>query len=359
MAGVRPKCLVDHLTVVKQTAETFPKSRVSVIQLMSTVARTNIDKSRETLEYILETVSSIEMEKQNIVFKEVSLILQKFPSLLNSNFINRLSKFEDSTSVAAKGIIEDIKNEYNMQRIDKPQEKQENMFNKVQDVTSRGREMSGVTIVKVGGSKPDVSRDTRLECAAPRDVTTRKSSENIPVSRASSSSAHHILSSAPVKHVSAVPGSEITVHSDQTQLGGSKDGSRSTGKLPTHRSMTRLNMNTSAGRLESRQVHKSMTKLDHRYSSHNTVLPPVVINTRSHITNSSFRPPSLSTYTKISGSTGSPTKSMSSGSMSGLTERERDMIGREVVTVDKQFINQIHTGKISIFLLVDTNNTLL
>ena len=307
IAGLRPKCLVDHLPAFKQTAARFPKATVSVIQLMATVARSNIDKSRDTLDYVFDVVGGVELEKQNIVFKEVSLILQKFPSLLNSNLINRLSKFEDQTSSGAKGIIQDIRNEYNMQRIDRPQEK-----------TEVGKMRDGVTIVRVGGSRPDVSRV--------------KSSENIPVGKQ--------LSVSGLKHA----GSEVRVAGDgqpatERQLSVvTKDGSRSTGKLPTHRSMTsmtRLNMGTSA-RLDTRMtgLHKSMTRLDHhRYSSHNTVMTPVVINTRSNITNSSFRPghhpPSLSTYTKVINTTGSPTKSMSSGSMSGL--------------INQDLINQIHS----------------
>ena len=140
IAASRPKCLVDHLPAFKATAVRFPKATVSVVQLMATVARSNIDKSRDTLDYVFDVVTSVELEKQNIVFKEVSLILQKFPSLLNSNLINRLGRLEDHCSMAAKGIIQDIRSEYNMQRIDLPQEK-----------TDIGRMREGVTIVKVGG----------------------------------------------------------------------------------------------------------------------------------------------------------------------------------------------------------------
>ena len=94
IAGARPKCLVDHMTSFKTTAESYPKLFVPVIQLLATVARTGVDKSRDTLEYICDVVMGIDSEKHNLIFKEISLILQKFPSLLNSNLINRLNKFE-------------------------------------------------------------------------------------------------------------------------------------------------------------------------------------------------------------------------------------------------------------------------
>ena len=341
IAGARPKCLVDHIAAFKQTAQSFPKSTVSVIQLMSIVGRTSVDKSRDTLDYICDVVTSVEIEKHNIVFKEISLIVQKFPSLLNSNLINRLNTFEDSTSTVAKSVIQDIRNEYNMQKIDRPQEKTDisKLLDsyKIQNREKSGH--SGVTIVKVGGSKPDISSS--------RDKF--RSAENVPGGKSSTlalpSTGGRVELTSVIKH----GGSEIGVLTDRQLSISTKDGSRSTGKLPTHRSMTRLNMNTSASRLESRLgLHKSMTRLDHRYNSNNTVTQ----NNRSSVTNTSFRPPSMSTYTAKTtvniptsyiSNTGSPTKSMSSGSMSGLTERERDLAGREIVTVDKQFIDQIHS----------------
>ena len=223
IAGARPECLVDHMADFRHTAETFPMSTLQVIQLMSTVGMTSADKSRDTLEYICDVVTSVDTEMHSLVFQEISWIIQKFPSLLNSNLINRLTTFEDSTSSVAKGIIQEIRNKYNMNKTDHPKEKPE---------------LLGIY---------------------------------------------------------------------------SKDGSRFTGKLPTHQSMTHLN--TSASRLETRPgLYKSM---DHsRYNSSNTVM----VNSAS-----SFRPPPYTAKTSITipnslglnmPSSGSPTKSMSSGSMS-------------------------------------------
>jgi len=295
---------------------------------LATVARTGVDKSRDTLEYICDVVMGIDSEKHNLIFKEISLILQKFPSLLNSNLINRLNKFEDSTSSLAKGIIQDIRNDYNMQKIDRPQEKTD-ISKLLDNYKIQNRDKSGVTIVKVGGSKSDISSNKDI---FKTDSESKSSMHALP------STGGRVELTNVIKH----GGSEIGVLSDRISI-ANKDGSRSTGKLPTHRSMTRLNMHTSASRLESRLgLHKSMTRLDHRYNSNNTVITPIPAN-RSSITNSSFRPTSMSTYTAKTSmtnpSSGSPTKSMSNGSMSGLQENQ----GREVVTVDKQFIDQIHS----------------
>ena len=71
IAFARPKCLVDNLAAVRTTASTFPKSTVSAVQLLSVIGRSSLEKSRETLDFILEVVGGVEVEKQNLVLKEV------------------------------------------------------------------------------------------------------------------------------------------------------------------------------------------------------------------------------------------------------------------------------------------------
>ena len=303
IAVARPKCLVDHMAAFRHTAETFPMSTLQVIQLMSTVGMTSADKSRDTLEYICDVVTSVDTEMHSLVFQEISWIIQKFPSLLNSNLINRLTTFEDSTSLGARGIIQEIRNEYNMHKIDRPQEKPD--ISKLLD-SYKIQNRDKVTIVKVGGSKSDISSSKDI-FRQDNEPTFKTSAHALP-----STGGRVELTSVINKH----GGSEIGVMTDRQLSVSTKDGSRSTGKLPTHRSMTRLN--TSASRLETRPgLYKSMTRLDHsRYNSSNTVM----VNSAS-----SFQPPPYTAKTSITipnslglnmPSSGSPTKSMSSGSMS-------------------------------------------
>ena len=108
IAFARPKCLVDNIAAVRTTASTFPKSTVSAVQLLSVIGRSSLEKSRETLDFILEVVGGVEVEKQNLVLKEVaddSLFLQpsihlyfkvmnitqKYPSLLTSSVVTKIS----------------------------------------------------------------------------------------------------------------------------------------------------------------------------------------------------------------------------------------------------------------------------
>ena len=302
IAGARPECLVDHMADFRHTAETFPMSTLQVIQLMSTVGMTSADKSRDTLEYICDVVTSVDTEMHSLVFQEISWIIQKFPSLLNSNLINRLTTFEDSTSLGARGIIQEIRNEYNMHKIDRPQEKPD--ISKLLD-SYKIQNRDKVTIVKVGGSKSDISSSKDI-FRQDNEPTFKTSAHALP-----STGGRVELTSVINKH----GGSEIGVMSDRQLSVSTKDGSRSTGKLPTHRSMTRLN--TSATRLETRPgLYKSMTRLDHsRYNSNNTVMAPVNSASRN-----SFRPPPYTAKTSITiptslglnmPSSGSPPKSLS------------------------------------------------
>ena len=151
-----------------------------------------------------------------------------------------------------------------MQKIDRPQEKTD-ISKLLDNYKIQNRDKSGVTIVKVGGSKSDISSNKDI---FKTDSESKSSMHALP------STGGRVELTNVIKH----GGSEIGVLSDRISI-ANKDGSRSTGKLPTHRSMTRLNMHTSASRLESRLgLHKSMTRLDHRYNSNNTVITPIPAN---------------------------------------------------------------------------------
>ena len=91
IAFARPKCLVDHIAAIRTTATIFPKTTVSAVQLLSVIGRSSMDKSRETLDYILEVVAGVETEKQSLVLKEIINITQKYPSLLTGTLVTKIS----------------------------------------------------------------------------------------------------------------------------------------------------------------------------------------------------------------------------------------------------------------------------
>ena len=67
-----------------------------------------------------------------------------------SEVIPVISGVEESGSSQSKNIISELRSEYNLGRVDKPQEKR--------GEESGRRSKAGVTIVRVGGSRGDVSR---------------------------------------------------------------------------------------------------------------------------------------------------------------------------------------------------------
>lgn len=147
-----------------------------------------------------------------------------------------------------------------------------------------------------------------------------------------------------------------------------KSESRSIGRLPTHRSMTRLNDSAVVRPPSSVGLHKSMSKLTSsqqnmaRSSSQVVAATPAarsvtcITSHRGHHQQPLGGPSSLTTAAstaatggymsgRVTISTGpgasSPTKSMSSGSMSGIVQ-DPGLIGanREVVTVNVNQINE-------------------
>ena len=190
MAMTRPQPLADHTSIIKRTAENFPKTALASIQLMCLIAKTSQEKGQEALDFILTMIGRLEDEKHSIVLKEVLALTNRYPSCLTINVINKLSALEDTSSTASmRQCIQELRNDFNSKM-----SKERNNSN------------SGVTIVKVGGnygSKGELSYNPAV-----RNITN--------------SSAR---------------------------------------RLPTHRSMTRLNNFDTARPPSSGGLYKSMTKL--------------------------------------------------------------------------------------------------
>jgi len=386
IASALPLCLYDHMTAFKTTASNFPKTTVSVVQLMTVICLPSLDRSRELANYLLKVVCSVEVEKHSLVLKEVAKLTARYPAVLNINLIHQISGLEEGGNSATKCMIEDLRNEYNLRKIDRSLEKL-TFEDKYRDKDKPAFKTSsstpgGVTIVNVKGSNKSLNgKQVRsLEIDPDRDgkvITSKQqigttSMNNIPtessavqISGHSSYTTSSILPNhssllnnlggkaersttgrvdltgakteltpgarveltSVIKHDRDIPGYHETGLPERQVARAKFTESRSTGRLPTHRSMTRLNIQ--ANRLENRIIHKSMTRLDHRYLSNQIVSAAVT---------GPPPPPLKNVYNQgPGGGAVSPTKSMSSGSVTGL---ERDLTGREILTVN---INQITT----------------
>ena len=119
--------------------------------------------------------------------------------------------------------------------------------------------ISGVTIVKVGGnsygSKGELSykSGSRHEISATTTATSTTTSTPAPPITTNNNTNNNNNT-----------GQNTTVNNTavrNTTVNGRKSESRSTGRLPTHRSMTRLNNFDATRPPSSGGLHKSMTKL--------------------------------------------------------------------------------------------------
>eukprot|EP00095_Tigriopus_kingsejongensis_P003875 maker-scaffold387_size188669-snap-gene-0.22 protein:Tk03875 transcript:maker-scaffold387_size188669-snap-gene-0.22-mRNA-1 annotation:"protein melted" len=334
IALTKPLILADHTQQLRVTAENFPKSAISAIQVMSAIAKVKMEKAPETMDFITVIIGRLESEKHSMVLKEIIALTNKYPSLLTSSLMGKLTNLEECASSASRTYIQELRNVFNSRSREKlfPSELSSNHIN------------TGVTIVKVGGS------GSKSELSNPK------------IMYQSSSQAPTLAKFDP----------------RYTMVSGSRS------KLPhTHRSMTKLNLQTSSsgtqtsngssniissGHFDSRiGLHKSMTKLSAssqqnmlRYNSGSQVLAPPMARSITCITSGQGSKQIYATSSGVGGGmrgsiaggsnampsmlagNGSPTKSMSSGSMSGVvggTTLTSSADGREILTVN---VNQIN-----------------
>ncbi|XP_059086057.1 ventricular zone-expressed PH domain-containing protein 1-like [Tigriopus californicus] len=320
IALTKPLILADHTRQLRVTAENFPKSAISAIQVMSAIAKVKKEKAPETMDFITSMIGRLEAEKHSMVLKEIIALTNKYPTLLTSNLMSKLTSLEEGASSASRTYIQELRNEFNTRSREKLTST---------TITPAGALNHGVTIVKVGGgSKSELS-----------------------------SQGHKIIYQS-----TQVQGPLPSKFDPRYTVSGSRS------KLPhTHRSMTKLNMQTSSsgpnpigssnviasGGFDSRMgLHKSMTKLSAssqqnmvRYNSGSQVLTQPMARSITCITSGQGKPIySAGMRGSMAGSNvnGSPTKSMSSGSMSGVaggTALTSSSDGRDILTVN---VNQIN-----------------
>ncbi len=74
------------------------------------------EKAHETLEFILSVIGRMESEKHSNVLKEIISLTSKYPHLLTSSLINKVSSLDEGNATSAtKTYIQELKNEFNHQ----------------------------------------------------------------------------------------------------------------------------------------------------------------------------------------------------------------------------------------------------
>lgn len=231
MALVKPSILADHLEQVKEAAENFPKTTMSAVQVMCAVAKVRPDKAEETMDFILSSIGLLESEKHSIVLKEIVALVNRCPELLTARVVNKVSSLEEGASSAARSYIQELKNEFNSRQSFSSMSREEMLK------SSLMTDMAGVTVVRVGGGTS--GSKTELSSSKPHlfQQMTPNKVENRGIGQATSGS--------------------------RTKLDNKSGVSR---VIPTgHRSMTKLNMSAAAAAVAAPTatgVNKSMTRIN-------------------------------------------------------------------------------------------------
>ncbi|PSN29327.1 Protein melted [Blattella germanica] len=276
MAGKRPQLLVDHMSKIKEAAECHPNTLCLAAQVISSVGKLNKDRAQEALNFVLEHLPKADRGSQGTLLREATLLCSSYPVLVNEKMLAEVKQCNKNQS---------------------------NNSTQVNQVSG------GVTIVKVGGSRPDLQQSSQQpassvkdQVSVPRQQVTSQDSGGCWLNR---QEANRLVISRP-------------------RLGGD---SRSTGRLHTsvgHRSMTRLNIGGSrVGSVGG--LHKSMTRLS---SSQQINLVPC--NNRSITTINGGRQYNVSAAHKVSSggvtvTTASPNKNII-GSSSALRDDKDSVV---------------------------------
>merc|ERR1719354_1173257 len=153
LGTAKSQSLYDHIPLFKSTAETFPSTTLDIIQLLTVVCLSSVEKSRQHISYLLEKINFVEPDKQTVVLKELYSITSRYPSLLNTNLINQLTGLEDEADDSAKAMIDEIKNEYHIRRLDRSLEKL--------SIKDKINPKHGATLISIKGIPDSRNRDSK------------------------------------------------------------------------------------------------------------------------------------------------------------------------------------------------------
>ncbi|KAK7869254.1 hypothetical protein R5R35_000874 [Gryllus longicercus] len=197
MANKRPQSLTDYVPKIKEAAECHPNTLCLAAQIISSVGKLSKDQAEEALNFVLEHLPKADRGSQSTLLREATILCSSYPVLFTERMLAEVRQCSH----------------------------RENALGSSAQVN---RTSGGVTIVKVGGSRPDLQVPQPTTTCAPTTWLNRQEVNRLVIGRARA-----------------------------------EGGGRTTGRLQSstaHRSMTRLNVGGSrAGSLGG--LHKSMTRL--------------------------------------------------------------------------------------------------
>lgn len=139
MALYRAQPFTEYLSKVKLTAEQQPTTLSLVVEIVGAVGRLNQERATDALTYLVGLLSKVDHTLLSGILKEVKSICDMHPLLLRQH-ISEIVKHSETTASTGRMYVQQLKHDYNTQ-LKSP------LVN---------HDTSGVTIVKIGGSKQDL-----------------------------------------------------------------------------------------------------------------------------------------------------------------------------------------------------------
>uniref|UniRef100_T1ISD9 PH domain-containing protein n=1 Tax=Strigamia maritima TaxID=126957 RepID=T1ISD9_STRMM len=233
MSAVKGQPFIEHIPKMKYIVEQQPNTLNLVAKIIGAVGKLNQEKASDCLDYLVKQLNEAEHATLPILLKEIKSICDFYPVLSDDQLLE-ISKHWESCSSAGRLYIQQIQQEFAAMRI--PQR--------------MNQSLSGVTIVRVGGSKQDLVIPNPIVPPQFRNIGSR---QNL-----GSSSANMNRSMAQIN-------SSSTVNRSMSKLGGSVSMNMSASQLGSavgiHKSMSRLG--------SSQGINRSITTIGSRYNLHN------------------------------------------------------------------------------------------
>ncbi|XP_049810598.1 protein melted isoform X1 [Schistocerca nitens] len=229
MAGKRPQLLLDHVPKIKQTAESYPNTLCLAAQVISSVGKLSKDRAQEALNFVLEQLHKADRGSQGTLLREATLLCSSYPVLFTDKMLAEVRGHKTQTN--------------SVPAAQHPAPVHSSQVNQT---------CGGVTIVKVGGSRPDLQQQQLLHSQQQSALTSVAANKELVCP------SQMVRMQQEGGWLNRQEANRLVV--SRPRLGGD---SRSTGRLHTsaaHRSMTRLNVGGSrVGSVGG--LHKSMTRL--------------------------------------------------------------------------------------------------
>lgn len=145
MAAVRPQSFTEHIQKIKMAAEQQPGTITLVARMLGIIGKLNKERGRDCLEFLVPQLGKADHSNLLTLLRVIRNITETFPSLLPHYLPQICTLVESSSSSTTRMYLQQFKSDCSAM-------KSQHLINQTS---------GGVTIVKVGGSKQELTTITQ------------------------------------------------------------------------------------------------------------------------------------------------------------------------------------------------------